>query len=426
MGVVSTGAGGGTPPAKRSERPQRLRGPGIYVGKLAGIPVFVSPSWLVPAAFITILYADVFSPGLPPGAAPRPVAYLLSFGVAVLVALSVFVHEASHSLTARALGLPVRRIVIHLVGGVSEVGRDPETPTREYLIAAAGPLISLLLAGCGFAAIPFLHGHLARYAVVFGLVNGLVGVLNLLPGLPLDGGRLLHSALWRTMGDRHRASVAAANAGRVVAVAIALFPVVRQDVSGSAQPGQTGLDTDVVWGLLIAMYVWVGATVELRNAELRRRLPAVRVRELLRRALAVAYDLPLAEAVRRARESGARALVTVDAQGRPDGVVSEQAVMATPLERQPWMSVSQVARHLEPKLILHVESDGEALLETLRTSPASEYVVVDGTGEVLGVLATADVAAALDAPSRGRPPRPPGSTTPPAQPPLPRQGDPTG
>ena len=377
------------------QRTGRQRGPGIFVGRLADVPVFVSPSWLVPAVFITVLYADVFDPGRAADAAPRPVAYLLSFGVAVLVALSVFLHEASHALTARALGLPVRRIVIHLVGGVSEIERDPETPTREYLIAAAGPLVSLLLAGAGLAAIPALDGDAARYAAVFGLVNGLVGVLNLLPGLPLDGGRVLHAAIWRLVGDRYRASVAAANGGRIVAVCIAFFPVLRHAAAGDPA-AQSGIDLDIVWAFFVAMYVWGGATIELRTAEVHRRLPSVRVRELLRRALAVAYDLPLAEAVRRARESGARALVTVDARGRPDGVVSEQAVIATPPERQPWMAVSQVARHIEPALILHVDATGEALLDVLRATPASEYVVVDGTGEVLGVLATADVAAVLD------------------------------
>lgn len=371
----------------------RQRGPGIYVGRLYDVPIYVSPSWLVPTVFITLLYADLFDGG--PDATPGPVAYLLSFGMAVLIALSIFLHEASHALTARLLGLPVRRIVIHLLGGVSEIARDPETPVREYLIAVAGPLTSLLLAGAGLAAMPALHGNAARYAAVFGLVNGLIGVLNLLPGLPLDGGRVLHSAVWRAVGDRHRATVAAAFGGRFVAVGIAFFPVLRHAVTGNPSAAN-GIDLDVVWAFFIAMWVWGGATMELRTAEVRRRLPLVRVRQLLRRALAVAYDLPLAEAVRRARESGARALVTVDATGRPDGVVSEQAVIATPPDRQPWMAVSQVARHIEPSLILHVDTTGETLLEALRSHPASEYVVVDGTGEVVGVLATSDVAAVLD------------------------------
>lgn len=400
-----------SPDGNGANPPAGGRVPGFLVGRLLGVPVYLSATWVLPAAFITFLYADVFTPA---GTTPGVRAHALAFGVAVLVAVSVFVHEASHVVVARMLGLPVRRIVIHLIGGVSEIERQPENPTREYLVAVAGPLSSLFLAGVGFLLTAPLSGDAARYAAVFALVNGLVGVLNLLPGLPLDGGRVLRAGLWRLTGSQPRASWVAAVAGRVLAIAIVLSPFIRTALDPAAASTTQGLD--VIWALLIGLYVWGGATVELRVADLRRRLPAVRVRSLARRALPVPGDLPLSEAVRRARDAGARALVTVDPQGRPDGLVSERGVSTTPVERHPWVAVSTLSRPVEPSLVMEADIDGDALLDQMRVTPASEYLVVEpATGEVIGVLATSDVAAILDKSGRSAAPPSPPSPVPPRE-----------
>lgn len=370
----------------------------MRLGRVAGVPIFLSPSWLLPAAFLTVLYADDFAPA---GTTPGVRAHLLAFGIAVLVALSVLVHELAHVVVARLLGLPVRQVVIHLIGGVSEIQRKPETPAREYLVAVVGPLSSLLVAGVARAALPLAHGHDARaYLAYLAFVNLLLGVLNVLPGLPLDGGRVVRAAVWQATGDEPRASVAAAGAGRVLAVCIGVAPLAAAAVLGPS--GSNTADLDVLWGALVGMYVWGGATVELRFAELRRRLPRLRVRSLVRSTLPVPGDLPLSEAIRRARATGARALVTVDAAGRPDGIVPEDAVAATPEHQQPWVSVSALARRLEPTLTVPADTAGEDLLETLRRAPASEYLVVEHSGEVLGVLSTRDVQAVLTAPAAPR------------------------
>ena len=139
------------------------------------------------------------------------------------------------------------------------------------------------------------------------------------------------------------------------------------------------------------------ASQSIRVVHLRERLPRIRVGDLARRALTVPVDLPLAEALRRATEAGARGLVTVDSEGRPSGLVSEAAVAATPEARRPWVSVGSLARRVEPQLVLDPELRGQAVLDAIANAPSSEYLVIDGAdGTVCGVLATADVARAVN------------------------------
>jgi predicted transcriptional regulator len=124
---------------------------------------------------------------------------------------------------------------------------------------------------------------------------------------------------------------------------------------------------------------------------LRRNLPSLAARDLARRTLAVPDDLPLAEAVRRAREAEAGSIVTVTSSGRPVGVVNEAALMATPEDRRPWVAVSTVARTLEDGLSLPAALRGEELIVAITRTPAAEYVLVEEDGSIFGVLSTADV-----------------------------------
>ncbi|MGH3355443.1 MAG: site-2 protease family protein, partial [Nocardioidaceae bacterium] len=121
------------------------------------------------------------------------------------------------------------------------------------------------------------------------------------------------------------------------------------------------------------------------------RLPALKARSLARRAIAVPPDLPLAEGLRRAQGAGAGAMVVVTGDGRPSGVVNEAAVTATPEARRPWVSCSSVARDLQPGLLLDAEIDGERLLRAMQATPATEYILLEPSGDVFGVLSTTDV-----------------------------------
>jgi Zn-dependent protease/CBS domain-containing protein len=372
-------------------QPSRRVADGVRVGRAFGVPVYVAPSWFLVAALITYFFAPTVEQRV---AGIGPARYLVSLLFALLLYLSVFIHELSHTLTARRLGLPVRRITLQLLGGVSEIEREPDSPGKEYLVAIAGPLISLLLAGVGFALVGQFHeGGITRVlAGELALSNGLVAAFNLLPGLPLDGGRVLRAAVWGLSGRPDAGTVVAAWVGRGVAVVLLAVPL----VSGAGTGSPANL-VNIIYFALLASFIWGGATAALRRAQVQRRLPELRLRTLARRALPVSADLPLAEALRRAADSGARGLVVVDGAGRPQAVVSEAAVAATPEVRRPWVSVGTLARQLAPGLVLDADLSGAAVLEAMHRAPASEYLVVESSGDVYGVLTSTDVTYAVNA-----------------------------
>jgi Zn-dependent protease len=361
----------------------REPGPGVRIARPFGIPVYISPYWFLIAGLFVIVYARglVYS-------VPGSLRYVVAAAFVVLLYASVLVHELSHSVVARAFGLPVRRILLYPLGGFSEIEREPPTPGREFLVSAAGPLISLALAGGGFGLSRLVHPTGVPSVLLNQLVvaNLLVGLFNLLPGLPLDGGRMLRAGVWKLSGKPTGATVAAAWAGRGLAVAVLVAPIALSAVTG----GQMQI-FDTVWCALIAAFMWTGATQALRATRVRERLPSLQARRLARRAIPIPASLPLAEAIRRADAAQARALVIVDHDDRPIAIVNEAAVVATPPQRRPWIDAGSLARSIDPGLVLSADLSGMALLDAVRRSPASEYLLVEPSGQVFGVLATADL-----------------------------------
>ena len=354
------------------------------MGSIAGIDVFITASWFIVAALISVAFApriEQVEPGL------GFWKYVAGFVFAVVLYLSVLLHEASHAVTAQRLGYGVTSITLHFLGGMTEIDGQSRRPRHEFWIAVVGPLTSIAV---GIAAVGLwfvVPEGLVRVAVEgLAAANLLIGALNLVPGLPLDGGRVLKALVWGASGDQHRGTLVAGWGGRVVALLLLAWPLVQERVIGVPPT-----IVDLVLVFILGLFLWTGATAAMAHARLRQRLPALVARPLARRTLTVPEDLPLSEAVRRAQEAQAGSIVTVSPDGAPVGIVSEAAVTAMPDDRRPWVPVSTVARAMESGLTLPATVAGEELILAISRRPAEEYLLVEEDGRIYGVLSTADV-----------------------------------
>jgi Zn-dependent protease len=367
-------------PDRPPRRDPRL---GIVVARPFGIPVFISPYWLIFAVVLVVMYANSVEVNI----AKVQDRYIVATAFVLLLYVSVLVHELAHCVVARGFGLPVRRVLLYPLGGYSEIEQEPATPGREALISGAGPVVSLALAGIGYGLAKVVSGGLPHQLIAqLFWANMIVGIFNLLPGLPLDGGRIFRAGVWKITGKQVQATIAAAWAGRVLAVvlvALALF--------GQRSSSVSFLSISWLWLLVIAGFMWLQSTQAIKAAKIRDRLPSLSARTLARRAIPVQPNMPLAEAVRRAQGDNARALVIVDHENTPTAIVSESAVLATPEERRPWIEVSSLARSLSDGMILSANLSGMDLIKAVQQTPASEYLLIEPSGQVCGVLSSADL-----------------------------------
>ncbi|GGR87418.1 site-2 protease family protein [Streptomyces eurythermus] len=387
-----SGIAKGRPPGPRPKEPGP--GGGILMGRPFGVPVYVAPSWFLVAALITWVFGGQLDRVLPELGAAR---YLVSLFFAVAFYASVLVHELAHTVAAIRFKLPVRRIQLQFFGGVSEIEKEAETPGREFVLAFVGPLLSLVLAGLFYLAMKPVEPGTVPGVLLAGLMisNLIVAIFNFLPGLPLDGGRMLRAVVWKITGKPMSGTIAAAWVGRALAVSVLIgLPLLNSSgVLGDGGEDVGGMDTvtDALLAAILAAIIWTGAGNSLRMARLREHLPELRARTLTRRAVPVENDTPLSEALRRANAAGARALVVVDADGTPVSLVREAAIVGVPEHRRPWVAVSGLAQELTDGMRVSAELAGEDLLDVLRATPATEYLVVEETGEIYGVLSAADV-----------------------------------
>jgi Zn-dependent protease len=372
--------------------PARSFRAGAQVGHIRGVPILVTPSWLIVAVLLAVTYAPVIDVAVPN--LSTSTTYLAAAAFALLFGICVLLHEIGHTAVSLALGHPVRRIVLFALGGASELAGEPSRPRDELLIAGSGPLVSLALAGLAWVGYDFSAAGTLLSAVL-GLLawsNLLLTGFNLLPGLPLDGGRLLRAATAGLGARPATATRVAGWSGRLLALAVA--------ISGLLAGGASG---PVVWlvSLALAGYLWLQATAALRYAVVLDRLPGVSVAELLRPGVFVPDTVSVGEALHHAWRADARGLVLLDATNEASAIVDEQLIGAVPPDRRPRTSVRTVARPLEAGLLIPADVDSAELLRRMQVTPSREYLVVRPDGSAVGIIAARDFAQRLsDGPRR--------------------------
>ncbi len=364
------------------------RGPTI-----AGIPLELPWSSLLGVAILTWLFA----PGFTDPEKSSTTTYLIAAAFALLVYATILLHELAHAGAARSFGFPVHNIRLYALGGYTTYERTTPTPGRELVIAIAGPAATLAIAGVCWAAGNALNSASSGGSVVvdmllqLGYVGLVLGLYNLLPGLPLDGGALVKCPIWKFSGSEALGTRVAAGSGMVVAALIFAIPFIV-----AARNGRGQLDTtSVITVAVFAGWLGFGAFEAFRSSTLQGRLPNLDSAGLSRRAITVRQDTPLSVALAQLGEQSAGAIVIVDADGTPSAIANEAAITAVPQQRRAWVTVGSVSRAIVPDTVLNTELRGEALLRAMSNFPIPEYLVVDSNNQIFGVLSTDDVHVAL-------------------------------
>ncbi len=345
----------------------------VRLARVAGVPVYLDRTWLLLAAFIAWT-------GWQAGSAlgtRTAIAYAVWLVVGILVA--VLGHEVAHALAGRLLGFRVHRIMATLWGGHTSYDGTGITPARAAGVAVAGPLANVALAVVGYAAHLVLPFPASEFAWSFVALNVLLAGFNLLPGLPLDGGQLVESLVWGLTGRRDRGLVVAGWCGRLLAVGLVLWFVVRPL---ALRAGGSPDVLTLVLGLVMAWILWSGATAAINRAPFERLVSHVRIDEVVQAVAVVALTTSLGDLPRDGRQ-----VLALDEQGRPTLVLTTPDGVADLGALDPGTPLSSLVVRLPDDAVVEVgpQPTTEVVIRALALSRQPLVVLTDG-GAVSGVV----------------------------------------
>ena len=349
---------------------------GIRILRVWGIPVYLHVSWFIIFALITLSLAKQFTSQHPGWSQTQH--YALGIITSVLFFASVVFHELSHSFVALRYRIPVKSITLFVFGGLAGIGREPDNARQEFNIAIAGPLSSMFLAGCFWLVARFFHGNEMVVAATGWLwqINLALAVFNLVPGFPLDGGRILRGIAWGVTGNFERATRIAATAGKVFAYVMILIGV-WQALSGNWVGG--------LWTAFIGWFLLSAAQESFAQVAIRSTLNGVRALDVMTHDIPTGTrDMSLEEYVHEVLRTGVMTHIVVGA-GKPVGLVSLQAARAIP--RDEWATNSVQAVMLPVERIQWATPDEPALtvLERMQKEDIAQMPVVSD-GNIVGVI----------------------------------------
>lgn len=353
---------------------------GWRLGALAGTPVYLGRSWPIIAVVIVALFAPTLSRVRGPG-----YGLMVALAYAVLLLLSVLVHEAAHAFAARWAGHPVDRIVADVWGGHTVYDATRSRPTTTAFVAVVGPLANLGLAALGW----WLGGlvdpgtTVALLVGVVSITNLFVGLFNLLPGLPLDGGQILSAVVWAATGSKGRGLTVAGWTGRLVPVLALAWIVVRPLIEGR-QPDLTM----VLWTVVIGAFLWQGASAAIRSGHIHEATDGP-IEPVLAPVVLVSGTATLTVALGRAQAEGMPLVVATDASGHPAGVLDGRALTQVPASALDRTPLQAVVVGQPPEWVLELDSTA-VLTDVVRLMSERSLtlaVVIDpATGRARGAI----------------------------------------
>jgi Zn-dependent protease/CBS domain-containing protein len=357
----------------------------IRVGSLFGIPFYVNPSWFLILGLVTWSYGEGLAAQFPNLAGGSP--WLLGLVTALLLFGSVLAHELGHSFVAIRQGIKVDSITLFLFGGLASLEKESDSPAAAFWVAIAGPIVSLLLFGIlttiGFTT--HITGPLAAIIAVLAAINLSLGLFNLIPGLPLDGGNILKAIVWKVTGNPYKGVKFASVVGQIfgwVAIASGLLPLV---LFGSF---------DNFWNLLIGSFLLQNAGKSAQYARVQERLTGLTVAD------AVTPDSPIIRADITLREfvdqrtlnaSNWKKFLVTDEAGYLVGELTLDALKTIPSQQWSDTSVSSLMQPIEPTTIIIADRPLLQAIEQLESKKVTSLSVTNHDGILVGLLEKAAV-----------------------------------
>ncbi len=357
----------------------------VPIGRVVGVPLRMH--WSVPLLVVLLAYGlgRQTLPVWTPGRSTAVYTFASAVGALLLLA-SLLLHETAHAATARRKDISVQDVTLWALGGMTRMGR-PQTAAVAFAVAVSGPLTSLVLGGAALGAgigLRALTGWAVPAAVLvwLGWTNLFLGVFNLLPAAPLDGGRVLQALLWWRTGDRERAERVASRSGQVMGVLLAAFgwlSFLRGVPSG-------------LWLVFVGFFMAVVAAAERRTTEVRTALEGVRASDAMSSPVATGADwLDLRRFIEEVAADSRHSLVPLlDFDGRPSGVVDVRRLASMPEAQREGLRARDVAHPLARYMVAAPGDPLTEVLDGLRPGTSLPVLVVDA-GRLVGIVTAKDI-----------------------------------
>jgi len=360
----------------------------LRIGRVFGVPLALHYTWVVIAVLIALSLASRFE--VEHTAWSSGLVWTAAIVTAALFFAGLVLHELAHVLAAKASGLPVRSITLFALGGLAHIQKEPPTPKAEFQVAIAGPLTSVALGACCLAAALGLGwvpgsqpGTPSRAILVWlGYINIVLAVFNMVPGYPLDGGRVLRAAAWAATGDRNRATKIAARGGQIVGlllVGYGLFGL----LSGAGFGG--------LWLAFVGWFLLMSAHQAYAESDLDAQLRYVRVGDIMSAdCQALDERTTLREFVEEYVFKSGRRCFIVEHEGRVAGLVTPSDVRGVAPERWPTIFLRDVMRPLRAVRTIGEDAPVAQALEAMSQEDVNQLPVVSD-GSVRGTISRSDV-----------------------------------
>lgn len=368
-------------------------GQSIRIGRIFGVQIGLHPSWFVIALIVTYTMAAGELPRAYPGWG-EGLYWIIGAVISLLFFASVLAHELSHAVVARRFGLKVRDITLFIFGGAATLEGDPKQPRDEALIAAAGPLMSLAIGGVLFG-IDVLVDQEEILAIVgwLGFINITLGLFNLIPGFPMDGGRILHALLWRVRGDRSVATRNAAGVGRLFG-----YLLIAGGIFLIFQGGDTLFMG--VWLALIGWFLSNAAESAVAQVSVEHALKGIKVREVMESdPPSITPNESVADLVNeRLIRGGHRSFLVRHDDGGLAGIVTLSDVRRMPRENWDAARVTDIMTRYADLATIGPDAELEAALKLLQEREVNQLPVVTDEGRtVVGLLTRAGILRLIEA-----------------------------